>query len=68
MKIETMSREDLKELIREVIEEVFTQMSADSDGEMKPEVKRQILELRDRRQHNDLTMSADEVKQRLGIL
>ena len=39
MKIDAMSREDLKELMKEVMEEVVDEMSIDNDGEIKPEVR-----------------------------
>ncbi len=67
MKIDAMSREDLKELMKEIIEEVLDEMSVDNDGEIKPEVKEQLIELRARRQHDDRTISSDEVKRRLGL-
>ena len=55
MKIDTMSREDLKELMKEVMEEILDEMSVDNDGEIKPEVRQQLLEIRARRQHDDRT-------------
>ena len=67
MKIDAMSREDLKELMKEVMEEVLDEMSVDNDGEIKPEVRQQLLEIRARRQHEDRTISSDEVKRRLGL-
>jgi hypothetical protein len=68
MKIDEMSREELKELMREVLEEVLAERSVDDDGQIKPEIEQQLLNIRDRRQHEDLTISADEVKRRLGLI
>jgi hypothetical protein len=68
MKIDEMSREELKELMKEVLEEVFTEMAVDRDEQIKPEIKQQLLAIRDRRQQSDRTISADEVKRRLGLV
>jgi hypothetical protein len=68
MKIDEMSREELKELMKEVLEEVLTERSVDNDGQIKPEIEQQLLQIRARRQDNDLTISADEVKRRLGLI
>ncbi len=68
MKIDEMSREELKELMKEVLEEVLAERSVDNDGQIKPEIEQQLLEIRDRRQYDDQTISADEVKRRLGLI
>ena len=67
MKIDTMSREDLKELMKEVMLEILDEMSVDSDGEIKPEIEQQLLAIRSRRKYDDRTISSDEVKRRLGL-
>jgi hypothetical protein len=64
MKICEISREELKDLMKEVLAE----RSVDNDGEIKPEIEQQLLTIRERRQHNDQTISADEVKRRLGLI
>jgi ElaB/YqjD/DUF883 family membrane-anchored ribosome-binding protein len=72
MKIGEISREELKDLMKEVLEEVLEEVlaerSVDNDGEIKPEIEQQLLTIRERRQHNDQTISADEVKRRLGLI
>jgi ribosomal protein L29 len=68
MKIDEMSREELKELMKEVLEEVLAERAVDNDGQIKPEIEQQLLEIRARRQYDDQTISADEVKRRLGMI
>jgi hypothetical protein len=68
VKIDDMSRAELKELMKEVLEEVFTEMSVERDEQIKPEIRQQLLSIRERRQHEDRTISADEVKRRLGLV
>jgi hypothetical protein len=68
MKIGEISREELKDLMKEVLEEVLAERSVDNDGEIKPEIEQQLLTIRERRQHNDQTISADEVKRILGLI
>lgn len=68
MKIDEMSREELKELMKEILQEVLNERSIDNDGKIKLEIEKQLLTIRDRRQHNDQAISADEVKRRLGLI
>jgi hypothetical protein len=68
MKIDEISRDELKQIMKEAIAEVLSEMSVDSDGKIKPEIEQQLLSIRKRRHQEDRTLSADELKRSLGLM
>ena len=70
MQVKDLTIEELKAVIRETVIESLEDLLPDPDaGEtVKEQFQQELLEIRQRRKAGNQNISADEVKQRLGII
>ncbi|MBE9010344.1 hypothetical protein IQ250_09020 [Pseudanabaenaceae cyanobacterium LEGE 13415] len=69
MQVKDLTTDELKALIRETIEEILEEYLQDPDQgkEIRPEIKQQLLESRQRRADGERGIPAEEVAQRFGL-
>lgn len=69
MQIKDLTVEEFKSLVRETIEEVLQDMLLDPDEgkALKDSVRQQLLQMKERRQTQKLTLSSEEAMQELGL-
>lgn len=69
MQVKDLTTEELKALIRETVAEILEEFLDDPDDgkEIRPEIKQQLLESRQRRSSGKRGIPAEEVAQRFGI-
>ena len=70
MQVKDLTIEELKAVIRETVIESLEDLLPDPDtGKIvKEKFQQELLEIRQRRKAGNQNISADEVKQRLGII
>ncbi len=70
MQVKDLTIEELKALIRETVIESLEELLPDPDAgkTVKEQFQQELLEIRQRRKAGTKNISADEVKQRLGII
>jgi hypothetical protein len=69
MQVKDLTTNELKALIRETMAEILEEYLEDPDEgkEIRPELKQQLLESRQRRSSDKRRISAQEVAQRFGL-
>lgn len=69
MQVKDLTPEELKALIRETVVEILEEFLDDPDEgkEIRPEIKQQLLQSRDRRSKGDRGIPAEEVVRRFGL-
>jgi hypothetical protein len=69
MQVKDLTTDELKALIRETVTEILEEFLDDPDKgkEIRPELKQQLLESRQRRANGARAISAEEVAQRFGL-
>ena len=70
MQVKDLTIEELKAVIRETVIESLEDLLPDPDAGkiVKEKFQQELLEIRQRRKAGTKNISADEVKQRLGII
>ena len=70
MQVKDLTIEELKAVIRETVIESLEDLLPDPDAGkiVKEKFQQELLEIRQRRKAGNQNISADEVKQRLGII
>ncbi len=70
MQVKDLTLEELKAVIRETVIESLEELLPDPDAgkTVKEQFQQELLEIRQRRKAGTKNISADEVKQRLGII
>jgi len=70
MQVKDLTIEELKAVIRETVIESLEDILPDPDAGkiVKEKFQQELLEIRQRRKAGNQNISADEVKQRLGII
>ena len=70
MQVKDLTIEELKAVIRETVTESLEDLLPDPDAGkiVKEKFQQELLEIRQRRKAGNQNISADEVKQRLGII
>lgn len=70
MQVKDLTIEELKAVIRETVIESLEDLLPDPDAgkTVKEQFQQELLEIRQRRKAGTKNISADEVKQRLGII
>jgi hypothetical protein len=69
MQVKDLTTEELKALIRETVMETLEDLLDDPDEgkEIRPEIKQQLLESRQRRTAGEQGIPAEEVAKRFGL-
>lgn len=69
MQVKDLTTEELKALIRETVMETLEDLLDDPDEgkEIRPEIKQQLLESRQRRAAGERGIPAEEVAKRFGL-
>ncbi|MBW4693227.1 MAG: hypothetical protein KME27_15850 [Lyngbya sp. HA4199-MV5] len=69
MQVKDLTTEELKALIREAVMETLEDLLDDPDEgrEIRPEIKQQLLESRQRRAGGERGIPAEEVAKRFGL-
>ena len=69
MKVENLSREELKALIREAVEEVLVELFGNPDEglELRPEVRERLRRSLERVRQGESGISADEAAKQAGL-
>jgi hypothetical protein len=69
MQVKDLTTEELKALIRETVMETLEDLLDDPDEgkEIRPEIKQQLLESRQRRTAGERGIPAEEVAKRFGL-